>query len=361
MCNFDHLQISITVQPGAPVEISPDLSPGTPTVSNTRNAASRCLLRSLRVSLKDQYRNLVTDGYNGSVELKIVGPPGISEIPVFVGGSRSLTIPLTNGEAVLQVCVGGCGSVLVCVGVWVWVLVCVFCLCRPTWHLGDSRLRWRVALSHHSTHQWRGSTTGVCCVWVLVCVGVCVGVCRPTWHLGDSRLRWGVPVSHHSTHQWRGSTTGVCGCVLVWVCVCVFCVCWPTWHLGDSRLRWRVLVSHHSTHQWRGSTTGVCGCVLVWVCVGVGVCVGPPGISEIPVFVGGSPSLTIPLTNGEAVLQVCVGGWGVGISVSVLVSVWVLVCMCVCVGVGVFVWVLVCMSVCVGVGWVDFLCVCVCW
>ena len=158
-------------------------------------------------------------------------------------------------------------------------------------------------------------------------------MCWPTWHLGDSRLRRRVPLSHHSTHQWRGSTTGVCGCgcgcvlvggcgcVLVWVCF----VCWPTWHLRDSRLRRRVPLSHHSTHHWRGSTTGVCwcgwvlvcvgvcwcvcGCVLVWVCFW---CVGPPGISEIPVFVGGSRSLTIPLTNGEAVLQVCVGVWGCG-------------------------------------------------
>ena len=311
-------------------------------------------------------------------------------------------------------CVDVCWCVLVCV---CW---CLCFVCWPTLHLGDPRLRRRVPLSHHSTHQWRGSTTGVCgCVLVCVCWCLCF-VCWPTRHLGDPRLRRRVPLSHHSTHQWRGSTTGVCGCgcgcvlvggcgcVLVWVCF----VCWPTWHLGDSRLRRRVPLSHHSTHQWRGSTTGVCGCgwvgvgvcwcgcvlcvgppgiseipvfvggsrsltiplttgeaVLqvgvgvggcwcVWVCVGVCVgvcwcgcvlCVGPPGISEIPVFVGGSRSLTIPLTNGEAVLQVCVGVWGVGISVSVLASVWVLVCLCWCVCVSV--WVL---------GGLIFS-VCVCW
>ncbi|XP_041360659.1 structural maintenance of chromosomes flexible hinge domain-containing protein 1-like [Gigantopelta aegis] len=94
--------ITITVHPGPPVEISPDQSPGTPTVSNTRNAASRCLIRYLKVLLRDQYKNLVSEGYSGEVELKIVGPTGITEIPVFVGGSRSLTIPLTNGEALLQ-------------------------------------------------------------------------------------------------------------------------------------------------------------------------------------------------------------------------------------------------------------------
>ena len=100
------------------------------------------------------------------------------------------------------------------------------------------------------------------------------------------------------------------------VLVCVG-VCWPTWHLGDPRLRRRVLVSPFHSPMERQYYR------CVWMCVGVGVgvcwcvcfvCVGPPGISEIPVFVGGSRSLTIPLTNGEAVLQVCVG---VGVCVGV--------------------------------------------
>ena len=332
VCNFYHLQISITVQPGAPVEISPDLSPGTPTVSNTRNAASRCLLRSLRVSLKDQYRNLVTDGYNGSVELKIVGPPGISEIPVFVGGSRSLTIPLTNGEAVLQVGVGVCWCWCVCVG------GCFVCVGPP----GISEIPVFVGGSWSLTIPL---TNGEAVLQV--CVGVCVGVgvlvwvfcvCWPTWHLGDPRLRWRVPVSHHSTHQWRGSTTGVCGCVLVlvWVCVGV-CVLFVLAHLASRRfpssLEGPGLSPFHSPMERQYYR-------CVWMCVGVGVgvcwcvcfvCVGPPGISEIPVFVGGSRSLTIPLTNGEAVLQVCVGCGCVLVWVCVGMGVCVLVCVfCVC-------------------------------
>ena len=208
-----------------------------------------------------------------------VGPPGISEIPVFVGGSRSLTIPLTNGEAVLQV--GVCG-VWVSVLVWVCWCVCFVCVGPP----GISEIPVFVGGSRSLTIPLTNGEA---------VLQVCVDVC------------WCVLVS-------------VCWCVCV-LCVGPPCISEIPVFVGGSRYLTIPLTNGEAVLQ---VCVDVCWCVCVGVCV---LCVGPPGISEIPVFVGGSRSLTIPLTNGEAVLQVCVG---VGVGGCGCVLVWV------CVGVGVF-------------------------
>ncbi|XP_071103421.1 structural maintenance of chromosomes flexible hinge domain-containing protein 1-like isoform X1 [Haliotis cracherodii] len=94
--------ISINVMPGQPVEISPQDSPGTPTVSNTRNAASRCLIRHLKLTLKDKFGNHMGEKYNGRLTLEITAPEGVTEIPCFVGGTKSLDMSMLNGQVHLQ-------------------------------------------------------------------------------------------------------------------------------------------------------------------------------------------------------------------------------------------------------------------
>ncbi len=97
------MQILIDVSAGQPVEISPEESPGTPTVSNTRNAASRCLIRHLKLFLKDKFDNHVADGYSGTLTLEICAPSGVTEMPSFVGGTRELDLNMVNGLVHLQV------------------------------------------------------------------------------------------------------------------------------------------------------------------------------------------------------------------------------------------------------------------
>ncbi|KAL8609443.1 hypothetical protein ACOMHN_006630 [Nucella lapillus] len=83
-------------------------SPGVPTVSNTRSATSRCLLRSLKLQLQDKHGNSVEGGYDGEVVATVTSPTGGSEvkggaeIPVLVGDTRSASAPMKRGVATLQ-------------------------------------------------------------------------------------------------------------------------------------------------------------------------------------------------------------------------------------------------------------------
>ncbi|KAL3892332.1 hypothetical protein ACJMK2_004548 [Sinanodonta woodiana] len=94
--------IHIAVDPATPTEIFPIQQPGTPTVSNTRNIASRCVLRNLQLQLRDRYGNHVTKGMNGSVQVEILSHDHTPEIPKFVGNNTSLNLTLAGGVCNLQ-------------------------------------------------------------------------------------------------------------------------------------------------------------------------------------------------------------------------------------------------------------------
>ena len=49
---FYSIKLYVDIVPGQPVRLVPVQNPGTPTVSNTKNLASRTLLRSLKFELK---------------------------------------------------------------------------------------------------------------------------------------------------------------------------------------------------------------------------------------------------------------------------------------------------------------------
>ncbi|XP_060084908.1 structural maintenance of chromosomes flexible hinge domain-containing protein 1-like [Ylistrum balloti] len=94
--------ITVDVKPGAPVKLGSMEQPGTPTVSNTHNAAARCVIRSLKVDLRDEFDNTAGLGYSGKINLEIMGMPGVSEVPAFVGGNRTLQFNMSNGQCVLS-------------------------------------------------------------------------------------------------------------------------------------------------------------------------------------------------------------------------------------------------------------------
>ncbi|XP_025090642.1 structural maintenance of chromosomes flexible hinge domain-containing protein 1-like isoform X1 [Pomacea canaliculata] len=92
--------VPVNLKAGQPVKLCPQETLGMPTVSNTRSPGSRCLLRNLKLQLQDKYDNLVTEGYDGEVILTILGPG--TEIPTLVGGTRTSSFPMKNGQATLQ-------------------------------------------------------------------------------------------------------------------------------------------------------------------------------------------------------------------------------------------------------------------
>lgn len=59
------------------------------------------IVLSFFVFLQDKYDNLVTEGYDGEVILTVLGPG--TEIPTLVGGTRTSSFPMKNGQATLQV------------------------------------------------------------------------------------------------------------------------------------------------------------------------------------------------------------------------------------------------------------------
>lgn len=54
-------------------------------------------------SLQDQHGNPSGTGYSGKVKVEICGPDDVTEVPCFVGGSKTLDIVLNNGTCVLNV------------------------------------------------------------------------------------------------------------------------------------------------------------------------------------------------------------------------------------------------------------------
>ena len=55
-------QVPVTVKPGPAAVLVPAEPPGMPTVSNTRSATSRCLLRFLKLQLQVRVARAVTAG-----------------------------------------------------------------------------------------------------------------------------------------------------------------------------------------------------------------------------------------------------------------------------------------------------------
>ncbi|XP_055997294.1 structural maintenance of chromosomes flexible hinge domain-containing protein 1-like isoform X2 [Ostrea edulis] len=94
--------ITVHIKPAPPMQLLPVDNPGTPTVSNTKVASSRCVVRNLRLELRDCHGNPSGTGYNGKVKVEICGPEDVTEIPCFVGGGRTLDIPLNNGACFLN-------------------------------------------------------------------------------------------------------------------------------------------------------------------------------------------------------------------------------------------------------------------
>lgn len=57
----------------------------------------------IHLSLQDQHGNPSGTGYSGKVKVEICGPDDVTEVPCFVGGSKTLDIALNNGTCVLNV------------------------------------------------------------------------------------------------------------------------------------------------------------------------------------------------------------------------------------------------------------------
>ncbi|KAK3088610.1 hypothetical protein FSP39_021256 [Pinctada imbricata] len=93
--------ITVDIKPAPPMQLVPNENPGTPTVSNTKNASTRCIVRNLKLDLKDEHGNVSGLGYSGKVHVEIKGPDDVSDIPTFVGGNKKLDFTMTNGSCTL--------------------------------------------------------------------------------------------------------------------------------------------------------------------------------------------------------------------------------------------------------------------
>ena len=56
-------------------------------------------------STQDEYGNCTGLGYSGKVNVEILGPSDISEIPTFVGGFTTISFTLSNGSCQINVSV----------------------------------------------------------------------------------------------------------------------------------------------------------------------------------------------------------------------------------------------------------------
>ncbi|RUS91661.1 hypothetical protein EGW08_000634, partial [Elysia chlorotica] len=95
--------LTITVEPGHPAVLA--VSSGhlsTPTVSNTRSATSRTLIKSLDLELRDEFGNVLGKDYNGKVKVQIASDCKVEEMPCFSDDSKTAEFPLTNGRCRLQ-------------------------------------------------------------------------------------------------------------------------------------------------------------------------------------------------------------------------------------------------------------------
>ncbi|XP_060561375.1 structural maintenance of chromosomes flexible hinge domain-containing protein 1-like [Ruditapes philippinarum] len=96
--------IHIKIDPSAPVQLVSQDNPGTATVSNTKNYATRCIVRNLKLELRDKYKNHVTKGMNGAIVLEIASATGEKELPVFNNSAKNSTISVTlaGGTSFIQ-------------------------------------------------------------------------------------------------------------------------------------------------------------------------------------------------------------------------------------------------------------------
>ncbi|KAH9491932.1 Structural maintenance of chromosomes flexible hinge domain-containing protein 1 [Bulinus truncatus] len=93
---------SVNVSPGSPAELIVHDRRTTPTVSNTKSVASRTLIKTLLLELRDEFHNPLTKAYNGKVKVQITHPKKVEEVPVFISGESTMEFPLQNGQCTLQ-------------------------------------------------------------------------------------------------------------------------------------------------------------------------------------------------------------------------------------------------------------------
>ncbi|XP_070535302.1 structural maintenance of chromosomes flexible hinge domain-containing protein 1-like [Ptychodera flava] len=93
--------VVLNVHAGLPTKLLPVGIPGTPTVSNTQKSASRVLIRSLKLQLKDDYGNDAGEKVNGKVQVSIESSSDKYELPKLVGNVSSIEVILTKGAAIL--------------------------------------------------------------------------------------------------------------------------------------------------------------------------------------------------------------------------------------------------------------------
>ncbi|KAK3701987.1 hypothetical protein RRG08_017877 [Elysia crispata] len=95
--------MTILVGPGHPAVIA--VSDGqltTPTVSNTRSATSRMLIKSLNLELRDEFDNVLDEGYNGKVKIQITSDSNVDEVPCLNNEANVAEFSLINGRCRLQ-------------------------------------------------------------------------------------------------------------------------------------------------------------------------------------------------------------------------------------------------------------------
>ncbi|BFZ21319.1 hypothetical protein BsWGS_24357 [Bradybaena similaris] len=93
---------TITVSPGSPASLVAIDRLSTPTVSNTKSVASRTLIKSVRLELRDEFDNPLGKGYSGKVMVQISSDVKTEETPVFTNGNSFLEFTLQNGQCLLQ-------------------------------------------------------------------------------------------------------------------------------------------------------------------------------------------------------------------------------------------------------------------
>eukprot|EP00057_Strongylocentrotus_purpuratus_P003961 XP_003727734.1 PREDICTED: structural maintenance of chromosomes flexible hinge domain-containing protein 1 [Strongylocentrotus purpuratus] len=93
--------IGFDIQPGPPVKLNPEVTPPTPTVSDTPRAHSRIIIKALKLQLVDEFGNVTGKGLTGNIEVHMKGKDG-AELPKFQGNRSMMQFPLDNGIGSIQ-------------------------------------------------------------------------------------------------------------------------------------------------------------------------------------------------------------------------------------------------------------------
>ncbi|XP_052765757.1 structural maintenance of chromosomes flexible hinge domain-containing protein 1-like [Mya arenaria] len=121
--------IHTKIEPGVPVKLFALEELGTATISNSKNVNTRCIVRNLKLELRDKFNNHVTRGMNGCVNVQVSCPTDEKELPMLHGTSsksRVLQFTLAGGSCTIQMVAiqenspgkDGCQYELNCSVVW---------------------------------------------------------------------------------------------------------------------------------------------------------------------------------------------------------------------------------------------------